>query len=389
MKYIIIGSGFAGYSLARELRQFDQQTDLLILTEDNGDFYSKPLLSKALSEKRSIDILAMKSAQQLSEELNAEVLTKTTAMKIDTATQTIDYQQGDDQPPLTVKQCKYDKLILACGAQPILPPIEGNAVNDILHVNNLEDYEKFQQKIGTDKHVALIGAGLIGCEFANDLSNTGYPVDVISLDHWPLPKLLPQNLGNLLQQALEKNGVQFHMNQSVQSVNNSNQQYDIELRNQTTIRADVVLSAIGLLPNIELAKQAGLNTNQGIITDQYLQTSDANIYAIGDCAEVCGLIRQHIAPIRHAANVLAKTLSGQTTKVNYPAMAIGVKTPSYPVVVCPPLQQPQGEWQVDIDDGNNGKALHYDSNKQINGFILTGKKVIERAALEKQLAPWL
>lgn len=380
MKCIIIGSGFAGYSVARELRQLDQQAELIIVTEDNGDFYSKPLLSKALTEQRSIEMLRMKSAAQLAKELNATILTQTNVSKIDIEQQTIVYQHQQHH-----QQVKYDKLVLACGAKTISPPIEGNAVDDILQVNNLEDYDLFCQKITGQKHVALIGAGLVGCEFANDLSNTDHQVDVVSLDRWPLPKLLPESIAKLLRAALEKNGVHFHMGKSVRSVNKDGQQYAITLSDDTTIKADIVLSAIGLLPNIALAKEAGITTKQGIVTDQYLQTSAKNVYAIGDCAEVCGLVRQHIAPIRHAATALAKNIMGQVTELYYPAMAIGVKTPCYQIVVCPPLLDPTGEWDIEIDSEQSCKALHYNQNKKINGFILTGKKVAERAILEKQL----
>jgi len=384
MNVVIIGSGFAGYSVARELRQHDQEAKISIISQDDACFYSKPFLSKAMSEQKTPETLVMKSVEQLTQELNANILSHTTVSRIDTAQHQVYCHNKEGEQCLV-----YDKLVLACGAEIIPLPITGNGAENVHHANSLQDYRHFCEALNGKKRVALIGAGLIGCEFANDLSNVGYQVDVISLDRWVLPRLLPENIGKLLQQGLEKNGVRFHLGVKIHTIHKANQQLSIELDNGQRIEADVALSAIGLKPITHLAQQAGIEVKHGIVTNQYLQTSIENVYAIGDCAEVCGLIRQHIAPIRVGAAALAKTLTGEATKVVYPAMPIGIKTPAYRVVVCPPIFDNDGSWQIDVDEDNSVKALHYDNKQQLNGFILTGSKIVERLILEKQLAPWL
>ncbi|MEM9243308.1 MAG: FAD-dependent oxidoreductase [Pseudomonadota bacterium] len=384
MKVLIIGSGFAGYSVARELRQLDKQAEIVIITQDDGCFYSKPFLSKAMTDKKTPEMLAMKSAAQFSEELNADILNHAEVTTINTQSQQVFYHNDSGE-----HQQHYDKLVLACGAETLKVPLNGDATEQVYQVNNLEDYRQFRTEIENKKHITLIGAGLIGCEFANDLSNVDYQIDVISLDQWPLPKLLPQAIGQVLQQALEKNGVRFHLSVEVSTINHQEQQLSIQLSNGESIQTDVALAAIGLKPMTKLAEKAGIAIKRGIVTDQYLQTSAENVYAIGDCAEVCDIIRQHIAPIRFSAASLAATLAGNPSKIHYPAMAVGVKTPSYPLVICPPIFDQNGQWQIDINDDNSVKALHYDADQQLNGFILGGKTVAERSALEKQIAAWL
>jgi len=210
------------------------------------------------------------------------------------------------------------------------------------------------------------------------------------LEHllWYAIEFLIDAIGQCLKQAFTRKGINFYLNTQVTAIKRKNNLYSIALDNHQQITADMVLSAIGIEPNVKLAKEAGINTAYGIITNQYLQTNFTNIFAIGDCAKVCGFNHQYIAPIRHCTHALAKTLAGNQTKVYYPAMPIGVKTPIYPVVVCQPIDK-EGKWEINIDENDNAEALHYDDDRILNGFILTKKNVKKRMDLESSLSPWL
>lgn len=145
-----------------------------------------------------------------------------------------------------------------------------------------------------------------------------------------------------------------------------------------------MLSAIGLQPNVALARAAGLETGAGIRTDRLLRTSEPDIYALGDCAEVDGLVLPYVIPITHGARALAKTLLGEPTEVLYPAMPVVVKTPACPAVVCPP-PAPGGDWSVSAD-ADGVKALHRGPDgESTDGFVLFGAHVKERMALAAQL----
>ena len=374
---IIIGSGLAGYTLAREFRKYDQETPLHIVTSSHGNFYSKPLLSTALTNKRSAADLAVKSADMMCDELNASITTETIVTEVNAQNNTI--TMNDVTLP-------YSQLVFACGADVISAPVLGDAVADICSVNNLQDYEQFRDVIADKKHVTVFGAGLVGCEFANDLITTGHDVELVAPSAYPLDALLPREVGDALRQAFEEAGATWHLGQLATKVDHLDGRYNVSLSEDKQIQTDVVLSAIGLRPHTRLAETAGARIGRGITVNHYLQTSVDNIYALGDCAEVNGLVMLYVAPILHCARVLAKTLAGEKTAVKYPAMPVAIKTPLCPIVVSTPPRDLQGQWHIE-GQGKNVKATFVDVAENLRGFALTGTMVKERMALTKQLPP--
>ena len=142
----------------------------------------------------------------------------------------------------------------------------------------------------------VIGGGLIGCEYANDLSNGGYSVQLIEPVGRVLPALLPVVASQAVGNALEDLGVTFHFGVSVQAVYNEGEGVRAVLSDGKEISGDIVLSAIGLRPRIALAKEAGLTVNRGVVVNRLLATSQPDIYALGDCAEVDGLVLPYVLP---------------------------------------------------------------------------------------------
>jgi rubredoxin-NAD+ reductase len=376
---VIIGSGLAGYNVARELRKLDRETPLAIVTADGGEFYSKPTLSNALAAGKTPDAIPIHSAEQMAAQLNAAVRTCTRVISIDTTAREIRLQD---------EVLRYSRLVLALGADPIRLPLEGAAAQEVLSVNSLDDYVRFRRALEGAKSAAIIGAGLIGCEFANDLASTGIRVDAIDIAEHPLPRLLPAAGAAFLRDRLAEIGVTWHFGTGVRSVGRGNGEIMLALADGRTVTADIVLSAVGLKPKRELACAAGLKTDRGIVVDRFLQTSAADIFALGDCAEVDGLVLPFVMPIMHAARALAATLTGKRTRVTYPAMPILVKTPACPTIVAPPPQGASGEWK--IERGPDGvKALFVDPEGRLLGFALNGAATAERARLTRELPPVL
>lgn len=372
---IIIGSGLAGYTLAKEFRKLDPEKPLIIITADNGKFYSKPLLSTALSFKRDVDVLTTSDAEEMSLQLDAKIMTNTRVEKIDIEKQLVIVGK---------EEISYSHLVIATGSEVLRPASVGNAAHEILSVNDLEDYAHFRKIIAKKKHIAILGAGLVGCEFANDLVQVGYQVDLIDPGLSAVQRFLPQEIASLLQKALAENGVNWHLGELVLEVNKIGQQYELSLSNQHKLYVDVVLSAIGLKPNIALAERSGLQTNFGIKVNHFLQTSHPYVYALGDCAEVNGLVLFFVAPLLMCAKALAKTLAGQPTEVQYPAMPISLKTTLCPIIVAPAPKDVKGTWEIH-GHNNDLKALFIDEDDNLRGFALTGKMVVERNNLLKEL----
>ena len=377
---IIVGSGLAGYAVARELRKLDAEIPIMMLTGDHGGFYSKPMLSNALASGKAPESIITGDTAQMASQLKISIRPHCRVAVINQPKQTITLTDGEE--------VAYDQMVLALGADQVRLPLSGSGVEKILSVNDFDDYKKFRDELIGKKRISIIGAGLIGCEFANDLAAAGYQVDVIDISAQPLGRLLPPEGGAFIRQKLEAVGVVFHLNTSTQSVEQENGRLRLTFSEGRSIESEVVLSAVGLLPRTRLAAAAGIRINRGIMVNRLLQTQFANIYALGDCAEVEGKVLPFVMPISHAARALAATLAGNPTKVVYPAMPVIVKTPACPTVVSPPDFSIQGEWHVDMDQ-EGVKALYRDEAGNLLGYALLGTAVREKNNLSAQLPPVL
>ncbi|WP_065258223.1 NAD(P)/FAD-dependent oxidoreductase [Pseudomonas bananamidigenes] len=372
---VIVGTGLAGYNLAREFRKLDGETPLLLITADDGRSYSKPMLSTGFGKNKDADGLSMAEPGAMAEQLKAEIRTHTRISGID---------PGHKRLWIAEEAVNYRDLILAWGAETVRVPIEGDGGDLVFPINDLEDYARFRAAAEGKRRVLLLGAGLIGCEFANDLILGGYEVQLVAPCEQVMPTLLHPSAAAAVQAGLESLGARFHLGPVLTRLQKVADGLEAHLSDGQVIACDVVVSAIGLRPRIDLAAAAGIQTNRGVMVDRHLQTSHANIYALGDCAEVDGLNLLYVMPLMSCARALAQTLAGNPTAVNYGPMPITVKTPVCPLVVSPPPRGREGVWTVE-GQGADVKALCHDAEGQLLGYALTGAAVMEKLALNKQL----
>lgn len=377
---VIVGSGLAGYAVAREFRKLDKETPLVVLSRDHGGFYSKPMLSNALAGNKTAASLLMKPADKMAAELNASVRAGVSVEGIDTAGRRLTLAGGE--------VLAYRDLVLALGADPIRLPLAGDAADAVLSVNDLDDYARFAEALEGSKSVAILGGGLIGCEFANDLLHRGIAPTVLDVADRPLSRLLPVEASAWLRARLEAAGVAFRLGVAASRVDRpADGGLALALSDGSTLRADRVLSAIGLRPRTAIAEAAALAIGRGITTDRRLATSAAHVYAVGDCAEVMGLNLPYVMPLMQQSRALAATLCGRPTPVAYPAMPVLVKTPACPTVVCPPPPGADGRWETTSTDeacdarfvGTDGKLL---------GFALLGTATSRKQALAAEVPAW-
>lgn len=376
---VIIGTGLAGYNLAREFRKLDSQTPLLLITADDGRSYSKPLLSTGFAANKDADSLGMATAGAMAEQLNAEIRTHTRVTRLDPAHRRV--WIGNEPVP-------YRDLVLAWGAQTIRVPVEGDAADAVYPINDLHDYGRFRAAAAGKCRVLILGAGLIGCEFANDLLQGGHEVDLVAPSEQVMPGLLPRQAAEAVKRGLEGIGARFHLGATLERLQRSTDGLQATLSDGSQRACDLVVSAVGLRPRTELAAEAGLEVKRGIVVDRLLKTSAEHVYALGDCAEVEGLSLLYVMPLMAGARALAKTLFGNPTFVSYGPMPVTVKTPACPVVVSMPAVGSAGSWSVEAR-GNDVKALYLGACGELLGYALTGAAVQERLALNKQLPPVL
>ena len=388
----IIGSGMAGYTLAREFRKLDKTTPLLIITTDDGGFYSKPMLSNAFAQNKQAAQLVSQTATQMAEQINASILQFTTVKQIDSANKIINTSVGD---------FGYDKLVIAVGAQPIRLPIAGNAVSQIMSVNNVTDYAKLRDSIaatGAPARITILGAGLIGCEFADDLAGAGHIVTVLDPNTLPLAALAPKQISLALKNALESRGINFKLGttaSSIDAASTGDGQIQVSLANGEVFTTDIVLSAVGLRADLRLAQAAGLETDRGILVDTTGQTSIKDIYALGDCAQYTNPedgsrpVLPYIAPIMTAARAIARSLTGEITQIDLKPAPVIVKTPSCPIALVAPAPQlaALGRWEH-AQNGAVNISRFYDADDAMKGFAVAPQDAKLRASLLAEiLAP--
>ena len=376
---VIVGTGLAGYTVARELRKLDTETPVVIVSRDDGSFYSKPTLSNALAMRKAPHELASLDAQAMAAQLGVRVWTHRHVERIVPHEHTI---MVDGQ------RLHYRALVLATGADPRRLPIEGDGAGDVLSINDLGDYVRFREALASSRSVAILGAGLIGCEFANDLVAAGHAVSLLDPASAPLSRLLPAEAGAVFAQALSRAGVNMRLGCGVTAVSRREPGYRLTLGNGGSLEADLVVSAIGLVPRTALASAAGLQIEGGISTDAWCRTSAPDVYALGDCAAFEGRVQPYVLPIMHAARALARTLSGTLTRVDFPPMPVIVKTPAVPAVVVAPAI-PDGRWTVETTSQDSPHALRavceHVGTKRLTGFALLGAATADKASLLKQM----
>jgi rubredoxin-NAD+ reductase len=373
---VIVGTGLAGYNLVREVRKLDKKTPVVMITSDDGDFYSKPMLSTGFTKNKSAADLVTTSAEKMAADTSSRIFIYTKVEAIDTDAQTITFGGTTIQ---------YGKLVLAAGAECITIPVAGSAGSRVYTVNDLMDYARFRTATVGVKKVLVIGAGLIGSEYANDLTGAGIKVDAVDPLPTPLATLLPESAGTALKNVLQENGVTFHFGTVVESIEPNGLGVVATLKNGTKIEADIVLSAIGVRARTELATMIGAETNRGIVCDRAMETSVKNVYTLGDCAEVAGHLLYYITPLMVGARALAKTLTGERTEVSYDAMPVAVKTTLCPVVVSPAPRDVEGEWTSEQVAANSVKATFRNPQGELLGFALTGSATSYKDSLTKEL----
>jgi nitric oxide reductase FlRd-NAD(+) reductase len=356
---VIIGSGFAARQLVKNIRKHDAQVPVRIIAADSIDEYNKPDLSHVISQNQQADALTRQRAGAFAEQFNVALNPHSWVTDIDPRERLV---TCSDQ------QWAYDKLVLATGSSPLLPPIPGKELMLTLH--SQQEYRACESVLRNAARVMILGGGLIGTELAMDFCRAGKQVMVVDNAPSLLASLMPVEVSSRLQSHLNKMGVELLFNQQLASLTQTPQGINAALSHGRTVDVDAVVAAIGLRSSIGLAQRAGLAVNRGIEVNQQLQTSDANIYALGDCAEIGGKVLPFLQPIQFSAMLLAKNLLGATDALKLPAMLVKVKTPELPLHLAGETQRTDLNWQITA--GQEGLiAKGYDNTQQLRAFIVS------------------
>jgi rubredoxin-NAD+ reductase len=379
---VIVGAGMAGYALARELRRQDASAGIVLVTADAGDVYAKPMLSNAIAAGKEANQLVTASAAQMAASLGMRIMTHAPVRHIDRAARAIE-TDGE--------RLRYGSLVLALGAEPVRLPLDGDAAAEVLSVNHIADYLVLRRRLagaGPRARVAILGAGLIGCELADDLLAGGHEVALVDPNPRPLAALAAPSLSASLAEAWRSSPLSLHMRTRALAAHRAGRGYVLELSGGGRIQADVVISAVGVRPAATLALRAGLKTARGIVIDAYGRTSAPHVHALGDCAEyeVEGgrAVLPFVAPMLSAARALGATLSGAPARIALKPEPVVVKTRSRRLALLPPRPGLDGAWHSEMVDGRTvARFIDYDG--MVRGFGLTEPTAALRASLLSEL----
>jgi NAD(P)H-nitrite reductase large subunit len=305
MHVIIIGSGVAGVSFAEKYRSLSN-ANITLITKENDGYYSRPLLSRGFTKDDIEQTIILKTFEQLRDS-GITVLSNTEVISIERASKTVIIVRDADLE----QTLSYDKLIIATGSKAFIPPPYRPFSELFFCFNSLSDLKTLRQLRAslTKSNWAIIGGGLIGCELASDLAVAGDKVTLFHVMDRLMERQLVAEDSELLQQVLENSGVTVLLNQTIHEL--TKQLDKIAIHTETSQEFDAVIVACGFQPRTELAAQAGLAVGRGIKVNEFLQTDDESIYALGDVAELPdGKLYAFILPIRNQALWLANYLAG-------------------------------------------------------------------------------
>ncbi|MEQ1529275.1 MAG: FAD-dependent oxidoreductase [Methylococcales bacterium] len=311
MAIVIIGSGIAGVSFAEKYRSLNTEQDIILISKEHDGYYSRPLLSRGFSKSDIEQTIILKTFAQL-QESRIKVIGNAEVSAINRIDKQVVFKQAGQSNTLS-----YDKLIIATGSAAFIPPPFLPYQDMFFSLNSLTDLKQlrsFRANLRQQHHRphwAIIGGGLIGCEVASDLAVSG---DKVTLYH-AMDRLMERQLdaddSARLLDVLQEGGIEVLFQQAIQSISKLGEKTVVTTdRNR---EFDGLIVSCGFKPRIELAQQAGLEVGRGIKVNQFLQSADPDIYALGDVAELPnGKLYAFILPIRSQAFWLAGFLNGQT-----------------------------------------------------------------------------
>ena len=275
MNYVIIGNGTAAVGTIEGIRAVDPEGPITVISEEPYHVYGRPLISYMLLGKTTEDKMLQYRPADFYEKNGVRALLGRKAASIDAAAKTVVLEDGEKIP--------YDKLCICTGSRPFVPPMAGlDMVEDKTSFMTLDDAKHLDAMLGTehDKRVLIIGAGLIGLKCAEGIYQRVKELTVIDLAPRILPNVLTEVPASIIQKHIESKGVKFLLEDSVEQF----EPHTAHLKSGKTVDFDVLVVAVGVRPNTELAAGAGCEVNRGIVTDARSATTVPDIYAAGDCA---------------------------------------------------------------------------------------------------------
>ena len=310
MKIIIIGGVAGGMSAAARLRRLDEKSDIIVIEKSGYVSFANCglpyYIGGVIKEK---DNLLLETPSTLKEKFNLDVRVKSEAVSINREKKEIKIKNIETNDEYTES---YDKLLISTGAKPFVPDIKGLEEAGYLTLRNIEDMEKISSCIDSDgyKNAVIIGGGFIGLETAENLKHKNINVTIIEKADQVMAPLDPE-MASFIHGEIKRRNIALYLNSDITEISNSGKKKIIKLKSGEAVETDVIIASIGVVPDSELAKNAGLKmSSKGAVeVDEYLKTSDSDIYAAGDVIEIRNAVtgQKALVPLAGPANKQGRT----------------------------------------------------------------------------------
>jgi nitrite reductase (NADH) large subunit len=380
---VVIGAGVAGVTAAEELRRALPEAQLTLLEAEPYAFYNRMAITRLVSEAVSIDSLYL-NRRDWAESRRVDYRRGVAAVAVDRENREVETDDGQRVP--------YDRVVIATGARPLVPPIEGFGANGTFVLRTIDDAVRIQQHIRRwrCRTAVVIGAGLLGLEAAYNIAQLGVRVLVLDRGRWPLSRQLDEHAGALVWEMLDDLGIEVLPKAEVQRVVAHECVTAVELLEGSPIAAELCLVATGILPNAELGRTAGLDVAAGITVDDAMRTSDPHIFAVGDVADHNGR-RYGLWPASvEQARVAATNMVGGDAAYHLAAPPARLKVPGIDLLAIGAVDVQDGESRSIVVSGYGARRYRklVIENGRLTGAILLGSPElfdVVTQAVEQQL----
>lgn len=304
-KLVLVGNGMAGIGTIEQILKLGGAYDITVFGSESHPNYNRIMLSYVLEGSKTLNDIILNDWNWY-EDNNITLHTGITVTRIDEGSKQVVTDNGMIVP--------YDKVIIATGSNSFILPVPGSDKEGVVGFRDISDCDAMLAAAKQYSKAAVIGGGLLGLEAAKGLVNLGMDVTVVHLMEDLMERQLDRNASSMLQAELERQGVKFAMGKQTVELSGEQRVSGLRFSDGSTLEVNFVVMAVGIKPNVTIAKESGISVNRGIVVDDYLQTSMQNVYSIGECAEHRGMCYGLVAPLFEQGMVLAKHLCGSDTK---------------------------------------------------------------------------
>lgn len=309
--YVIIGGSAAGYFAARQIRKNDAEGEITIISAENMAPYFRIRLTEAMGSGEKTENLLLQKPAFYAEQ-NIKLLLGKTVSSVDYEKQEVVFAEGD--------RLHYDKLLLATGAHPFIPPYEGGKLEGVTSIRTAEDLDTLRAYYPKIRRVLVVGGGLLGLEAAYALRQQSFDVHVCEFGEYLLIRQLDKETGELVRKSLEtKEDLHIHVGASLKAVHGEKKVTSVTLTNGEKLDCDAVVFSVGVRSNTALAGET-LQKDKGIVVNDRMETSEANVWAAGDVAELNGRTMGLWSAAMEMGKVAGDTMSGKEAHYDSPLL---------------------------------------------------------------------